>query len=73
MRSHSNSTTTQRNTKQKKHEVLAAAPLFAGCVMQSTFDAKQAELDQLKADDAKRDAEQKQKIAELQSEIDKLQ
>lgn len=48
-------------------------PLMIGCVSQSTFDAKQAELDQLKADDAKRDADQKKKIEELQAQVDKLQ
>lgn len=53
--------------------VLAALPLLAGCVTQSTFDAKQAELDQLKADDAKRDAEQQDKIKQLQAQLDKLQ
>jgi chemotaxis protein MotB len=52
---------------------LAAFPLLTGClVTQSTFDAKQAELDTAKADAAKQSAESQQKITGLQAELQKI-
>ena len=52
---------------------VAAAPLMVGCVTQSTFDAKQAELDAAKQEEAQHDQSYQEKVKELQAQIDKLQ
>src|SRR4051812_40803466 len=52
----------------------AAAPLLTGClVAQSTFDAKQAELDAAKAEETQHDQSNADKIKTLQAQVDKLQ
>ena len=53
---------------------LVAAPLLTGClVAQSTFDAKQAELDAAKQEESQHDQSNAAKVKELEAQIDKLQ
>ena len=53
---------------------LVAAPLLTGClVAQSTYDAKQAELDAAKQEESQHDQSNAAKIKDLEAQIDKLQ
>ncbi|MBS2032558.1 MAG: OmpA family protein [Deltaproteobacteria bacterium] len=53
---------------------LIAAPLLTGClVAQSTYDAKQAELDAAKQEESQHDQANAAKVKELEAQIDKLQ